>query len=400
MGVPIAGDTVTIEAGHTVTVSTATTVDGIAVNAGGALSNTSTLTVNGNLSVAGTGTVTNSGTLSVTGALSGAGTLTQSINATLALSGAAAPTITTLDTTSNMPNTVRYDGGVQTAASIAYSNLTFAGTGSKTWVPSTVNGAFTIGGTASYTAGAVFTIGGDLNVQGGTLSSANTILVNGATTISGGGTFAITNTTGTKTFVGDVTINGGTWDNGAVAEPVALSGSLIYVAGTFTSGTSAYTMTGDGAALSGGLTVQALTVSTTGRVTAFGSPTVGALLITSPATVTNDGALRVTTSLTSTGTIINATNRTLFYEGTGAPSALFDMTSNTPNTVNYSRNDGTNQATKTNVDYHHLTFSGSGAKTGATNVTVRGQFTIAESATWTPGTAVVTFLGNMVVDTD
>jgi len=377
--VPEPGDTVTILSGHTVTVSNAHTIAAVTVEAGGTLANNSTLTISG--------------------ALSGGGSLVQGVSSTLGLAAAAAPTITTLDTTTNQPNTVRYEGAAQTASSITYSNLTFAGSGEKTWTPSTVNGAFTVSGTATYTASASLTMGGDLNVQGGTLSSANTIQVYGSTTISGTGTFAITSVTGTKTFNGDVIISGGTWDNSAVAEPVSLGGSLTLVSGTFLSGAPVYTMTGNGATLSGSLTVAALTVSGTGNVTASGSPTVGALVITAPSTVTNDGSLTVTTSITGTGTMVNATNRTLFIQGTAASTVTgFDMTTNTPNTVDYNRSDGSSQTLRTNSTYHHLVLSGDGTKLLGTGSVVRGNLTVSGSAQWTRTTAAFELLGNLVVD--
>lgn len=356
-GTPGVGDTVTIATGHTVTVSDARSIDAVTVDAGGTLANNSTLTISETLS--------------------GGGSLVQGVSSTLGLSAAAAPTITTLDATTNQPNTVRYEGGAQTAASIPYSNLTFAGSGAKAWTPSTVNGALTLSGTATYTAATPLTVGGDLNVQGGTLSSADTITVSGNTTISGTGTFAIISTTGTKTFTGDVTVSGGTWDNSTRAEPVALGGSLTLVSGTFASGTPVYTMTGNGATLSGSLTVAALTVSGTGNVTVSGSPTVGELVITSPSKVTNDGSLTVTTNITGTGTIVNAANRTLFMQGTAAATVTgFDMTTNTPNTVEYNRNDGSSQALRTNSTFHHLVLSGNGAKTGDAGGVVRGNLTV------------------------
>jgi len=381
-GVPGAGDSVTVAPGHTVTVSSAVTVDAVTIDGGGVLANNSTL--------------------SITGALNGAGSLNQGTSAVLALSAEGAPTVTTLDTTTNQPNTVDYNRtGVQTVRSITYSNLRLSGSGAKTWTPSTVNGALTIAGTATYTTSGNVVLGGDLNVQGGAFSVGHQVIVNGGTTLSGG-TFTITGGVAANTnrrFAGDVTINGGTWDNAANLA-VLLEGSLTYVSGTFTSGTQIYTMTGGGALLSGSLLVNALTVSGTGNISATGSPTVGALAITSPATVTNDGALTVTTSLTGTGTLINGANRTLSYEGTGAPAPVFDMTTNTPNTFAYNRSAGGNQAIKTNTTYHHLLLAGTDAKTGGASSVVNGNLTVSGSAQWTRTTSAYELLGNLVVDSD
>lgn len=168
-GIPNAGDTVVIAAGHTVTVSSSQAALGVTVNGTGVLTVSSTLTVGasgitidasgavtnngtvtnaGNLSVTGTGVLTNNGAASITGTVTGTGSLVQGTGATLNLANAVAPTITTMNATTSTPNTVAFTGAGQAIGAYAYSNLTLSGTGAKTGTPTSVSGAFTLAGTA------------------------------------------------------------------------------------------------------------------------------------------------------------------------------------------------------------------------------------------------------------
>ncbi|MDO9444110.1 MAG: hypothetical protein Q7K37_02260, partial [Dehalococcoidia bacterium] len=66
--------------------------------------------------------------------------------------------------------------------------------------------------------------------------------------------------------------------------------------------------------------------------------------------------------------------------------------------VNYTR--AGVQVIKGASTYHNLTLSGSAAKTGTTGITVNGTFTLAASATFTPGAFAYTLLGNFVNNSD
>ena len=55
--------------------------------------------------------------------------------------------------------------------------------------------------------------------------------------------------------------------------------------------------------------------------------------------------------------------------------------------------------TPTASTYHHLQFSGSGAKTAAAGLTVNGDLTFSVSATFTAGAFTHNFAGNWIVDT-
>ncbi|MGE3856644.1 MAG: LysM peptidoglycan-binding domain-containing protein [Dehalococcoidia bacterium] len=427
-GTPGVADTVTIQSGHTVTLTTTTSVAGVTVNSGGTLiiSGTGSLTVGAsNLVVAGTltnggtlivggtagvtgtltndsamsvtgdttvtapGTITNNSSTSIAGQLTGNGSLVQGTAATLNLLGTAVPAanITTLNATTNVPNTVNYNGGAQTIGTYAYWNLTLSGSGAKAGNPTSVGGAFTLAGTATYTLPAI-TIGGDLNVQGGTLTApAVAITVSGNASISGGGVLDITGGAA-KTFSGDITINGGTWQNNANAA-VTVGGNITYVSGAFTSGSGVYTMNGAGKQIAGPLTVSAVTLIAPANITTLNTVSIGALVVTGSA-MTNLGTLSVTTSLTGTGSLTNGNGATLNLAGATNTITTLDAATN-PNVVNYSG--GAPQTMKATT-YRDLILSGSGAKTGAALV-VNGTITLSGDATLTP-TGTWTLAGSFV----
>jgi hypothetical protein len=125
-----------------------------------------TLTVNN--------TVTNNctGGLTVSTSLAGSSTLTQAANAILNLS--AASTITALNCTTNTPNTVNYNGAAQTLTATAYYNLIFSGSGAKTMPAGTsVSGNLSIA--PSGTATASIAAAQNLNISSLTRGSLGSI---------------------------------------------------------------------------------------------------------------------------------------------------------------------------------------------------------------------------------
>ncbi len=302
-----------------------------------------------NLTVTGV-TLTNTGTLSVSTALSGTGGLTNATGQTLRLGGTSG--LTTLTATA-ANNTVEYNGaGAQTVKTTNYHHLT---------VNKTANIATTAVGTLN--------IAGNLTVQAGTLNLAGTtVAVSGPTNISG--ILGITNTTGTKTFTGPVTIHsGGTWNNSA-NEAVTLQGGLTHNGAAFTAGSGIYTFDTNSQSIGGAspITIPSLTVTAV--------------------TLSNTGALTVSTALSGTGTFSNGTNATLTLTGT---STVTTLTANAAsNTVNYN---GAAQTVRnpTGGVYHHLTLNGSGVKTmPASTLTITGNFTMS-------GTPTATALGAMTI---
>ncbi len=253
--------------------------------------------------------------------------------------------------------TVTLGGADQTVSGVntTFYNLTTSGSGAKTLsgVNATINNNFAIG------SGTTFTVG------------ANTISVAGATTVDG--TLNINNTTGTKTFTGDVTINsGGTWSETA-NEAVSFGGSLQND-GIFTAGTAAHTFSGSGKTFSGTSEISIPSVTLSG-------------------TYTNNGILTVSTALTSSGTLTQGTNATLnIGDGTVGPTLV--ASANNGNTVNY--NLAGIQTVKPTT-YNNLTLSGSGAKT-TTSVIVNGILSMEGTATTTVaptygGSAILQYKG-------
>jgi len=259
--------------------------------------------------------------------------------------------------------TVCYNGGAQSvavpASGYSYYNLALAGSGTKT-LPSgitQVNGNLALSGTASATTTVGLTIGGNLDVGSGTnfTVAGFSITVNGTTTVDG--TLTISSTTGTKTFTGDVIINsGGIWSE-TVSESISFGGNLQND-GTLTGGTGTHTFSGSTKTFSGANQTSIPSVTVSG-------------------TYTNNGILNVSTALAGGGGLTQGTSATLNIGGT---SGIATLTANaTGNTVNYT---GAGQTVKATT-YHHLTLSGSGAKTMTSVSTINGNFNLLGTATAT-----------------
>ena len=146
------------------------------------------------------GTQTASGTVTINGTLvtTSGGTLNMAGNQMLGtLSTVTSNAIVRTQNTSNPPipngktwgGTVQFDGAAQTVSSGTYNNLTLAVSGVKTQQTGiTVNGNFTMSGTASTTFAANISIGGDMNIGSGTSCALSTFTANRATT---GGTLTV-----------------------------------------------------------------------------------------------------------------------------------------------------------------------------------------------------------------
>jgi hypothetical protein len=192
------------------------------------LINNGTITANTVTVTGGTVDFTNNGTLTVNVALSGTGEIIQGAGATLNIGGTS--TITGF-TVSAAGNTVNYTGAAQTVRAVNYQNLGLSGSGAKTLalattsiagnltladsatatavVGLTIGGSVTLGGTATFTAGAfTHNVAGDWITNGGTfVSTGSTIVFNraGGQIIGGLSPSNFNNLTlagsGTKTFV-------------------------------------------------------------------------------------------------------------------------------------------------------------------------------------------------------
>ena len=300
----------------------------------------------GIVAVVGAVTVTNSNTnaVSIAGNLTGSAagsTWVNAANSTLNYGGAAAPMGTRVFTASAVPNTVNYNrAGAQTMKQATYYHLTASGSGIKS-------------------------------------TGAITLLVNGTTTVSGTAILNVSSTTGTKTFAGPVIVDPlCSWTNTA-NEPVTFRGGITHNGTAFTSGTGTQTFNTNSQAIGGASPIN------------FG----GIVAVTGAITITNNNTNVVTITGNLTGsaggsTWVNAANSTLNYGGTAAPMGTRVFTASAvPNTVNYNRAGAQPIKTPTANTYHHLTLSGSGAKTMTGVTAIGGDLNISGSATMTGNAA-------------
>jgi len=216
-----------------------------------------------------------------------------------------------------------------------------------------------------------FTVLGTLNVQSGTLNVAGVnAAITGATSVSG--TLQISSTTGTKTFAGAVTINGGgTWNNSA-DEIVAMGNSLTND-GTFTSGTGQYTFQ----------TTAATVWAGTSGLTFSGNVAVNA-------TRTNNTTTTIVGNLTGSSTLTNGASQTLNIGGNANGINTLNASA-AGNTVNYN---GTAAQIIENATYHHLTISNTtGPVTLNGNTIIRGDLVNNGNFNGVSGNRTVTFNG-------
>jgi len=331
-GVPDADDSVTIKAGHNVTVNSGSTCTTITVEATATLTLTSTLN--------NSGAFLNQGTLEWTGTLSGAGAITN--DGTINFSGL----VTTLhntasDITNNAGGTINWlngyidgNGGGQTLTNYGVFNLIGDNPSSRYCDMAIINksgGSILKGGTTSaglnidlpftnesggmvtihsgasisfttnfnLTQDGAFTVDGTLNLASGTLSQSQVFSVNGACNVTAGthafgagfsGSGSLSISGGTLTFDAGSTLStkltqsaGTLNDNvGLMPGEVTLTGGSYQGAGspTFANG-----LTWNGGIIggSGTVTVSGNFISTTGNPSLSGSKE---LRITSTGTVT------------------------------------------------------------------------------------------------------------------
>ena len=351
-----------------------------------------------------------SNTLSMTGNLIGAGTLSFTSGA-LIIAG----DNSTTGTFNFGTGTIHYNGGAQSVRGTTYYNLVISGTNYKTISGNTiVNNNFTIntgtlntstsdftvvnGVSTIYTGGQFATgvpagtitfknlvlsggtifssLGGSVpvNITGNLLVNNSTnssftkidLIVTGTTQIQTDASLSFNGSSGSGTFNGLVTVNGGWYNNAdwnctfhnglTVNNPFFQSGTGLYVFDTNSqtiSGTSPVTFDTDVSLGSGGMV---LTNST--NVTITGNLTGG-----NPSTWRN-----------ASGSVLN-------YESANAPMGgvgrVLDASANA-NTVNYYAN--LSQAVK-DASYFDLTLSGSGTKTLQGATAVNGDLFITGSVT-------------------
>ncbi len=366
----------TMQINSTIPIHNLVVSNGVAVTA---QLSTNSLTVNNDVTI-------NSGTLDLgtftANRASTGGTLTLASGATLLVGGSSGGV-----TGSNFPNnfstttlngTVNFNGtGMQTIPAFNYNNLTSSSTGARTLASSGtigVAGTLTVG-TNTYTvtgstldyngSGAQTVIAFNYNNLTSSSTGIRTLASSGTIGIAGAfspGTNAYTITGSTINFngTGTQTIPAFNYNNltssSTGARTLASSGT-IGVAGTLTVGTNTYTVTGSTIDYNGSggqaiiaFTYNNLTSSSTGTRTLASSGTIGVAGAFTPGTNT----------YTVTGSTIN-------YNGSGGQSVVV-------------------------FGYNNLTISGSGSETAAGNLSVTGAFS--NSTVFTMDTFTLSITGS------
>jgi Secretion system C-terminal sorting domain len=420
------GSTLAFGAGMTLTVSGAVTMNGTTVTSGtqptlvtvgsGTLSCAS-LAINPNASNLGstnrrsevtisTGTVTVSGNISCSGdVVTNGGSSGINITSTGTLNiGGSFYTSPNFGLFTEGTGTVNYNAaGAQSILAHTYNNLTISGSGNKTLGTNTINGIFSIQGTAvpvgttptystatleykgsaaqtsstvefpaaltanviidntaGVTMNAAKAITGNLTVTTGSNLTVGAFNFSVSATTDISGTITSNSTTGTKTFDNMIINTGGSF-NSTANEDYSMTGNLqVDGTGNITSGTGTWTFSGNGT-LSGTGSATITNADFTTSYSNTGTFTFANLDISAgPAiTLTNNGTITVTTTLTGTDGFTQGAGDFLNFGGASIAITTFTPTG-AGNTVNYDAAGA--QTVRAGVVYQNLTLSGSGAK--------------------------------------
>ena len=315
-------------------------------------------------------------------------------------------------------STVNFDGASQSVPAFNYNNLTISGSGTTTLASSGtigVAGTFTPGGGAFTNTGSTVNFNGanqtvpafnynNLTVSGSgttTLASSGTIGVAGTFT-PGGGAFTITGSTVNFDGTGAQTVPAFNYNNltssSSGARTLASSGT-IGVAGTFTPGTNTYTSTGSTVNFDGS-TAQTVPVATSNLN--FNNlelnNTSGATLNAAITTTNVTGNVQVQSGTLNNGGFAIAGNATMTFSVAANPTFILSGTTSAfP----------TGFGTVTLDPASTVNYTGSGTQTIAAqsygNLTssntariLASSGTIGIAGTFTPGTAAYTSTGSTV----
>ncbi|MCZ8069909.1 MAG: T9SS type A sorting domain-containing protein [Cytophagales bacterium] len=307
------------------------------------------------------GSITTSNALNVTGTLqiNSGGVLNTSFAGTQGWWSTSAPSSLTLDANS----TINYSGGNQNIASTSYGNLTLSGSGTKT---------VTGGGSVNVAGNLLF---GNAGV---TLNSANQLIFNGlsAQSISGGGTANLNgglqiNKTGTLALSQNIsvqsglTITSGTLDLGS--NTLSLSGNLSN-SGTLIASASTLNITGSSSFSGAVLTLNNLTISGTGSLTAPATLNIAGNFTNNGSFNANGGVLIFNGSAPQT---IGGSTVTSFYDVTTSNAVSLTSQQNLTGILTVSSNTFT-----TNNNLTLVSTASSDAMIGNSAGTVSGNVTV------------------------
>ncbi len=252
-----------------------------------------------------------------------------------------------------------------------------------------------------------------LTIGTGNVSAAATTGINVAGTFACNGTFTH-NSGGTVTMSGATSAISGTgisFDNLTISTGTTtgssnftVKGNLV-VNGTYTGSSNILTMTGAGKTISGTGTITFSTLFVQGSVTTGNNFTIAnALDVTGSLAATANTATFTGTStfsgaanlnnVTISGTSLQlAANAALGVAGTLTLTGALNVTSTTPNTINFN---GTAAQTIPGGTYNNLTIAGGNTKTAGGTLKVNGDLTIASGGTFAAGSTLDTISGNWI----
>lgn len=322
------------------------------------------------------------------------GNLTSSVGSGTSVSFTAAANITIngnftigASTTFNGASFVQNIGG----------NLVNNGTYNGNTGTATFTGASTsIGGSGTQNFNNITVTGSLVVFSTGTIGIAGNLATSGAGsfTQASGGTMSMSGTSktisGTSITIDNLTVGGTV----STVESIILTGNLT-VSGTFTSTVGVITMSGTSKTISGAGTISIATLTASGTITSTANFSISTAFTVAGSFTASSGTATFTSNAVLSGTAnlfdvnINGTSLKLSANSVlGIASILtitagtLDVTSSTPNTVNF--NGSGNQSINT-LTYSNLTLSNGGNKTAGAGLTINNNLTIGSGATFIPG---------------
>jgi fibronectin-binding autotransporter adhesin len=313
---------------------------------------------------------------------------------------------------------ISISGNVSIGASTTFNGGSFTHNISGNW---TNGGTFTGSTSTVNLLGAGSSISGagthnfnNLSVAASNITGSATSNINVAGNLSSTGPGSFTHGTGgTFTMSGATKTMSGTgfiFDNLTISGSVSTSSNIIVngnlaVSGSFTNSSNTITLTGAAKTISGAGTIGFSALYITGSVTTAVNFSIAVSLNINGSLTASAGTATFTGSSTLNGTanLFNVTiNGTSLQLSTNAvlgiagvytiTSGALDVTSTTPNTVNY--NGGAQFVTASN--YGNLILSNGSTKTAGGGITVLGDITIDAATTFNAATFTHTISGNWV----